>query len=81
MSKGKPRHRNGPTPTRKFTDSFKLGQIVSIKRTRHGWFDGRLKGKITGISEHSCAVTVTDAYADLDYVGYVFDIERPRDIY
>jgi hypothetical protein len=78
VSKGRPRHRNGPTPPRKFTDSFRLGQAVSIKRTRHGWFDGQIMGKTTSISEYSCAVTVDDGEG---YVGDVLDIERPRDIY
>ena len=69
--------KRGPTLPRKFTDTFKKGQTVAIKRTRHGWFDGRLVGQITSISDWSCQVTVTD---DELYNG-VYDIEKPRDIF
>lgn len=66
----------GPTPPRKFTDSFKLGQMVSIIRTKHGWFDGHIKGKITKISDFSCQVTVTGTDTD----DAIYDIPKPRDI-
>jgi hypothetical protein len=65
------------TPRRKFTDSFGLGDIVTITRTRHGWFDGMIGGPIIEISDYACKVRVED---DETYGGSEFDIEHVRDI-
>ena len=57
---------------RKFTDSFRMRQRVSIIRTEHGWFDGRLEGVIVYLSDYGCQVR--------DDEGGVHDIPKPRDI-
>lgn len=61
------------TPPRKFTDEFKRGDEVRVIRTDHGWFDGRVGGKIVTISDYSCLVRAAD--------GDEYEIEKPRDIY
>jgi hypothetical protein len=59
---------------RKFTDSFQLGEIVSITRTKHGWFDGSKGGPIVAISDFTCEV-----WDEED--GWTYTIEKPRDIH
>lgn len=70
------RCRNKPqgsaTPPRKFTDDFKREDEVSIIRTRHGWFDGRVSGRISSLTDWSATVTDSD--------GIEYAIEKPRDI-
>ncbi len=66
-----------PTPRRKFTDSYKLGQYVRVKRYRHGWFDGRIGGRITRLEEYSCTVHILDG----DMVSIDLDIDHAGDIY
>lgn len=59
---------------RKFTNSFKLGEIVFIVRTRHVWFDGSKSGPIVAISDFTCEV-----WDEED--GCTYPIEKPRDIH
>ena len=66
-----------PTPRKKFTDYYKLGDYVSITRTRHGWYDGEKYGYITQISEYQCIVLVGEYGTHFEYeIDYVRDI-RP----
>jgi hypothetical protein len=69
---------SGGTPARKFTDSFKLGQLVSVTRTEHGWFDGSLLGKIVSITDYSCSVAEVQGRT---VTSIVHDIRKPRDIH
>lgn len=48
------------------------GTRVSVTRTRHGWYDGRLSGTFTG---GGCSGTVVDDE------GWEHEICHPRDIY
>lgn len=65
----------GGTPRRKFTDSYSLGDIVSITRWRHGWFDGACEGPIIAISDYGCTVRGT-----WDDHTHDYSITKPGDI-
>lgn len=67
---------------RTFTDSFKLGDTVAVKRYRHGWFDGAISGKIILIESYICRVKVRDGGMDYkSMVGMTLEIDKPRDIF
>lgn len=65
------------TPRRKFTDEFKLDQLVYIIRHQHGWEDGRVQGRIRWMSETQA--TVTDPSTGFDYyIDHCRDIRQVR---
>ena len=51
--------------------SFADGQIVSVKRTEHGWFDGRMQARVKPGS---------GGYVVIDDEGHEHDIRHLRDI-
>ena len=57
---------------RLFTNEYKIGDRVSILRTRHGWFDGKLEGRVVGVSTMSAVVEDED--------GNRHEINHPRDL-
>jgi hypothetical protein len=67
----------GGTPRRKFTDSFALGDVVSVTRSEHGWFDGAVEGTIIEISDYCC--TVRGSWFDEERT-WDLTINRPGDI-
>lgn len=68
-----------PTPPRDFPDVFQLGDIVSVKRHRHGWTDGCAEGTITDIGPGRCTVRGTLYYTGGSYESN-FEIPKPRDL-
>ena len=57
---------------RVFSKELKTGDRVSIIRTRHGWYDGALFGKVIEVTDRTCVV--------LDDNGKKHEIPHPRDI-
>lgn len=63
------------TPRRTFTSTFAIGDTVSIKRTRHGWYDGAIGGIIVKLTDHTCVVRVGEGRDT-----WRAEIQHPRDI-